>query len=62
MAEFRVLYFRDTVLVDWEVLHSDDVVEAVQHASAKASELTAEVWSEQRKVAVIRAAASRALP
>lgn len=54
MSTYRILYFRSSVLEDWEVLDTDDLMQALQTASARAPDLTVELWSERKKVAVFR--------
>jgi len=51
---YRLLYFRSSVLEDWELLRAADLMEALQTASARAPELTVELWSDRRKVAIFR--------
>ena len=54
MIAYRLLYFRSSVLEDWELLEADSVMEALQTASARAPELRVELWAEQKRVAVFR--------
>jgi hypothetical protein len=54
MIEYRLLYFRSSVLEDWELLESDDLMQALQTASARAPELRVELWAERKRVAVFR--------
>jgi hypothetical protein len=51
---YRILYFRSSVLEDWELLKTTNLMEALQTASARAPDLTVELWSERKKVAVFR--------
>ncbi len=51
---YRILYFRSSVLEDWELLQADDLMAALQTASAKAPDLTVELWSDRKKIAVFR--------
>ena len=51
---FRIFYFRGPVLESTEEVETDDLVEAAGAASAKHPHLTAEVWRDDRKVAVCR--------
>ena len=53
MQVFRVLYFRDSVLEHAEELEVRDVLDAIEKASAKAPDLRAEVWSEEKRVGEI---------
>lgn len=53
MQVFRILYFRDSVLECAEELEVRDVLDAIEKASAKAPELRAEVWSEEKRVGEI---------
>jgi hypothetical protein len=54
MTAYRLLFFRSSVLEDWELLETDDLMQALQTASARAPELTVEMWSARKKVAVFR--------
>ena len=54
MSECRILYFRAGILEDSTELGSDDLVEAAKTASATHPDLTAEIWLDGHKAAVIR--------
>ena len=54
MIAYRLLYFRSSVLEDWELLQVDSLMEALQTASARAPDLTVELWSQRKKVAIFR--------
>ncbi len=54
MMAYRLLFFRSSVLEDWELLEADDLMHALQTASARAPDLTVELWSERKKIAVFR--------
>jgi hypothetical protein len=54
MIAYRLLYFRSSVLEDWESLEAETLLEALQAASARGSDLTVELWSERKKVAIFR--------
>jgi hypothetical protein len=51
---FRIFYFRGPVLEDTAEAETSDLVEAAKIASAHHRHLTAEIWLEDRKVAVCR--------
>jgi hypothetical protein len=55
---FRILYFRESVLEHSEEVEVRDVLEAIDKASAKAPELSVEVWSDQGRVGMIGPAPS----
>jgi hypothetical protein len=55
MSTYRIFYLRGGVLLDeTEEVTSVDLIAAMQQASSKHPHLTAEVWSDDRKVAVVR--------
>ena len=55
MSTYRIFYLAGGGLLnDTEEVVSDDLVTATQTASSKHPHLTAEIWSESRRVAVIR--------
>jgi hypothetical protein len=54
MPTLRILYLSESVLEDAELCETADVVDAVKHASSRSPNLTAEVWSEAGKAAVVR--------
>lgn len=54
MISYRLLYFRSSVLEDWELLEADNLMDALQAASARAPDLTVELWSNRKKVAIFR--------
>lgn len=51
---YRILYFRGGILEDVTEAATVDLVEAAKTASAQHPHLTAEIWSEDRKVAICR--------
>ena len=51
---YRILYFRSSVLEDWELLEVGSLMEALQTASSRAPDLTVELWSDRKKIAVFR--------
>ena len=53
MEQFRILYLRDNVLAHSETLLAQDVLEAIERATLRSPEVSAEVWSGRGKVAVI---------
>ncbi len=57
--KYRLLYFQDNVLVEWEALEVDDPMAAIETASARTPHLTVELWSDRQKVAVFRPARTR---
>jgi len=54
MMAYRILYFRSSVLEDWETLEADNLLDALQAASARAPDLTVELWGDRKKIAVFR--------
>ena len=54
MTGYRILYFRGGILEATDEVASVDVIAAAQTASSKHPHLTAEIWLEGRKVAVVR--------
>jgi hypothetical protein len=55
MSTYRIFYLREGgVLDDTEEVVSDDLLTAAKTASSKHPQLTAEIWSDDRKVAIIR--------
>jgi hypothetical protein len=54
MTSYRILYFRSSVLEDWQLLEAETLMEALQIASSSAPDLTVELWNERKKVAVFR--------
>jgi hypothetical protein len=54
MSTYRILYLGRGVLDDAEELASDDLVAVAKTASSKHPSLTAEIWLDNKKVAVVR--------
>jgi hypothetical protein len=54
MMAYRILYFRSSVLEDWETLEADNLLDALQAASSRAPDLTVELWGDRKKIAVFR--------
>jgi len=54
MSRTRILYFRGGILETTDEVPFDDLVEAARAASSKHPHLTAEIWRDGRKVAVVR--------
>lgn len=54
MATHRILYLAESVLEDAELYETESIVEAVKRAPAGPADLTAEVWSDEGKAAVVR--------
>ena len=54
MSECRILYFQGGILKGTSELISGDVVEAAQTASSMHPHLTAEIWVDGRKAAIVR--------
>jgi len=50
----RILYFRGGILEETEDFASEDLFEAARVASGKRPHLTAEIWHDGQKAAVIR--------
>jgi hypothetical protein len=50
----RILYFNGGILEDSDERAPDDLVEAARRASSRYPHLTAEIWREGRKAAVVR--------
>lgn len=53
MELFRILYFKDSVLQEAHEVRVRDVLDAIEHASAKPPHIRAEVWTEDRRVAEV---------
>ena len=53
MQTFRILYFRESVLDSAEEVEVEDMLEAIEKASDKSPEITAEVWGERGRVGVV---------
>jgi hypothetical protein len=54
MQTYRLLYFRESVLEDAEEVRARDVVEALGRAAGRPAEIRVEVWSNHRRVGIIR--------
>ncbi len=54
MMAYRLLYFRSSVLEDWETLEAGNLLDALQAASGRAPDLTVELWGDRKKIAVFR--------
>jgi hypothetical protein len=62
MSTYRIFYLRGGGLLDdAEEVACDDLVTAAKAASSKHPQLTAEIWSESKKVAVVRPCPPHAL-
>lgn len=53
MQTFRILYFRQNVLASTEEVEVQDVLEAIEKASAKSPEYTAEIWGDNGKMGMV---------
>jgi hypothetical protein len=53
MPNCRILYFRGGILEAAEDLSSADLVEAAQAASSRHLHLTAEIWLDGKKAAIV---------
>ena len=53
MQDFRILYFRDSVLEKAEEVRARDLLEVVKHAAGQPPEVRVEVWSDKGRVGVI---------
>ena len=53
MPIFGIFYFSEGLLQDSELVEAPDAVEAVAHASRQWPQLRAEIWSGDKRVAVI---------
>jgi hypothetical protein len=53
MPSFQLLYFDESMLEQAAEVEARDALEAVKQAAGRPSHLRAEIWSENRKVAVI---------
>jgi len=51
---YRILYFRGGILEADTEVSTPDLVEAARQASSQHPHLTAEIWRENRKVAICR--------
>lgn len=54
MPELRILYFRGSILEDTQVLETEDVFQALSLASRQHPALSAEIWSAQERMAVVK--------
>ena len=54
MPECRILYFRGGILEDTSEFLPGDVVEAARTACSTHPHLTAEIWIDGRKAAIVR--------
>lgn len=54
MTGCRILYFRGGILEATDELTSADMISAAKAASSNHPQLTAEIWLDGRKVAVVR--------
>lgn len=55
----RILYFRGGILEETDDFTSEDLLEATRAASSTHTDLTAEIWQNGRKAAVIRPCSER---
>ena len=53
MPAFQLLYFAESMLEQAAEVEARDVLEAVKEAAGRPPHLRVEIWSENRKVAVI---------
>lgn len=53
MQDFRILYFRDSVLEKAEEVRASDLLEAVGRAAGQPPQVRVEVWSDRGRVGVI---------
>ena len=60
MQSFRILYFRQNVIEHSEELELRDVLEAIDQAARKPSDMHAEIWSSAGRVGVVPPAPSAA--
>jgi hypothetical protein len=56
LPDYRLLYFRGSRLERWESVEAPDHVAAIQEMSGRGSDRTVEIWSEDKKLAVVRPA------
>ena len=54
MLTYRIIYIGDGLTPEGQDIAAGDLVAAAQIASSRHPHLTAEIWIENRKVAVIR--------
>ena len=54
MSTYRIFYLGGGVLDDSEELASNDLVTVAKAACSKHPDLTAEIWLDDRKVAILR--------
>ena len=54
MLKFRIIYLGEGYIPDRRDVSSEDLVAVAQLASSMHPQLTAEIWLENRKVAVVR--------
>ena len=53
MKCFRLLYFRDSLLVNAEEVRVRDLLEAVEKAGGQPPDVRVEVWSDNDRVGII---------
>ena len=53
MSTYRILYLEGAVLDGADEIASDDIVAVAKTASSKYPNLTAEIWLDNRKVAIV---------
>lgn len=54
MMAYRIFYFRGGMLEETQDLSSTDLLAAISLASSSYPHFTAEIWTEGRKIAVVR--------
>jgi hypothetical protein len=59
MQTYRLLYFRESLLERAREVQVDDVLEAIEKAAGQAPDVRVEVWSEDRRVGIIRPTRAR---
>ncbi len=59
MPDYRLLYFRGSRLERWESVEATDHLAAIQEMSGRGSDRTVEIWSGDKKLAVVRPANTR---
>lgn len=53
MHDFRLLHFKDNILVHAETIRVRDVLEAIEAAAGKPVDVKIEIWSDRGRAAIL---------
>jgi hypothetical protein len=59
METFRLLYLRESILLQAQEVQGRDVLEALELAAGQPPDVRVEVWSEKGRVGIIRPSPNR---